>query len=452
MKKLKIFPKMFIQIFSVLSIIVLLIHISIYLIFPKTYLDTREAEINKTANEISYSLEGKNINDIKRATELYSKNSDIKVFVSSEKKDNEVEVSNDLNINLDSPNNSLIIEERRITLNDGHQLYLKFISTADMLQDAKNLSLGFLPYSLSISLLLSAVVSLIYSRSIKNNIDEIKSVTDQMIQLDRNACLVHTSDDEVGELKEQINELYFTLLKSIDDIELKNKEIMELEKLKYDFLKGASHELKTPLASLKIILENMIYNVGKYKNRDVYLEQCVDIVDGLSSNISQILSIYSIDHLKNDEEDVIIQEVLKEVLDKYELLAQQKNILVNNKIGSEHIYIGRNAFNVILSNLISNAVKYTNNCGIIDSVVNYVEQDEKVYIKGYIYDYVKKKTFEVLSILDLETNMLKYCVVDGKFEEYYITHCQQMISNGDLIIVNKFSDFNSDEQNILKDL
>lgn len=366
MKKLKIFPKMFIQIFSVLSIIVLLIHISIYLIFPKTYLDTREAEINKTANEISYSLEGKNINDIKRATELYSKNSDIKVFVSSEKKDNEVEVSNELNINLDSPNNSLIIEERSITLNDGHQLYLKFISTADMLQDAKNLSLGFLPYSLSISLLLSAVVSLIYSRSIKNNIDEIKSVTDQMIQLDRNACLVHTSDDEVGELKEQINELYFTLLKSIDDIELKNKEIIELEKLKYDFLKGASHELKTPLASLKIILENMIYNVGKYKNRDVYLEQCVDIVDGLSSNISQILSIYSIDHLKNDEEDVIIQEVLKEVLDKYELLAQQKNILVNNKIGSEHIYIGRNAFNVILSNLISNAVKYTNNCGIID--------------------------------------------------------------------------------------
>lgn len=64
-------------------------------------------------------------------------------------------------------------------------------------------------------------------------------------------------------------------------------------------------------------------------------------------------------------------------------------------------------------------IKY--NCGIIDSVVNYVEQDEKVYIKGYIYDYVKKKTFEVLSILDLETNMLKYCVVDGKFEEYYIT-------------------------------
>lgn len=366
MKKLKIFPKMFLQIFSILSIIVLLIHISIYLIFPRTYLDTRKADINKTANGISHNLEGKEINEIERTIDLYSKNSDIKVFVSQENKDNEVKVTNDLNVNLNSLNNSLIIEERRITLNDGHQLYLKFISTADMLQDAKDLSLGFLPYSLSISLLLSAVVSLIYSKSIKNNIDEIKNVTDQMMQLDKNVCLVHNSDDEVGDLKKQINELYFTLLKSIDDVELKNKEILELEKLKYEFLKAASHELKTPLASLKIILENMMYNVGKYKERDVYLGQCVDIVDDLSKNISQILSIYSIDHLKNDEEDVIIKDVLKEVLNKYELLAYQKNIVINNKVGLEHLYIGRNAFSVILSNLISNAIKYNCDYGRID--------------------------------------------------------------------------------------
>lgn len=366
MKKLKIFPKMFLQIFSILSIIVLLIHISIYLIFPRTYLDTRKADINKTANEISHNLEGKEINEIERTIDLYSKNSDIKVFVSQENKDNEVKVTNNLNVNLNSLNNSLIIEERRITLNDGHQLYLKFISTADMVQDAKDLSLGFLPYSLSISLLLSAVVSLIYSKSIKNNIDEIKNVTDQMMQLDKNVCLVHNSDDEVGDLKKQINELYFTLLKSIDDLELKNKEILELEKLKYEFLKAASHELKTPLASLKIILENMMYNVGKYKERDVYLGQCVDIVDDLSKNISQILSIYSIDHLKNDEEDVIIKDVLKEVLNKYELLAYQKNIVINNKVSLEHLYIGRNAFSVILSNLISNAIKYNGDYGRID--------------------------------------------------------------------------------------
>ena len=42
MKKIKIFPKMFIQIFSVLAIIIILVHSLVYFIFPKTYLETRK--------------------------------------------------------------------------------------------------------------------------------------------------------------------------------------------------------------------------------------------------------------------------------------------------------------------------------------------------------------------------------------------------------------------------
>ena len=103
-----------------------------------------------------------------------------------------------------------------------------------------------------------------------------------MMELDRNARLEYESKDEIGELKEQINDLYSTLLRTIDDLDFKNKEILKLEKLKYDFFKGSSHELKTPLASLKIILENMKYNIGKYKDRDYYINDCIDIVDSLT--------------------------------------------------------------------------------------------------------------------------------------------------------------------------
>lgn len=76
-----------------------------------------------------------------------------------------------------------------------------------------------------------------------------------------------SSNDEVGELKQQINDLYSTLLRTIDDLEFKNKEIFKIRKVKIWLFKGASHELKTPLASLKIILENMKYNIGKYKRK-----------------------------------------------------------------------------------------------------------------------------------------------------------------------------------------
>ncbi|EOU1216619.1 HAMP domain-containing histidine kinase [Clostridium perfringens] len=366
MKDLKIFPKIFIQTFSVIGIIIILMHLLIFLIFPRTYLDTRKAEIYNKANEISRNMNGKELNYIEQTLDFYSNTGDIKAFIKDVNDNNEVKIKKQVNINLESNNNSLIIEEREITINNGKKIYLQFVSTADMQKDAKNLSLKFLPYSLLISLLFSSIISLAYAKSIKNNIQEIKNVTDKMMKLDKKARLKLDSNDEVGQLKEQINDLYTTLLRTIDDLKFKNKEILKLEKLKYNFFKGASHELKTPLASLKIILENMKYNIGKYKERDIYINECIDIVDSLTKNISQILSVHSIENLNNDEEYLKINDVLEGVLKKYEVLVNQKNITINNYILDENIYIGKTALNIILSNLISNAVKYTDANGIIN--------------------------------------------------------------------------------------
>ena len=366
MKDLKIFPKIFIQTFSVTGIIIILMHLLIFLIFPRTYLDTRKAEIYNKANEISRNMNGKELNYIEQTLDFYSNTGEIKAFIKDVNDNNEVKIKKQVNINLESNNNSLIIEEREITINNGKKIYLQFVSIADMQKDAKNLSLKFLPYSLLISLLFSSIISLAYAKSIKNNIQEIKNVTDKMMKLDKKARLKLDSNDEVGQLKEQINDLYTTLLRTIDDLKFKNKEILKLEKLKYNFFKGASHELKTPLASLKIILENMKYNIGKYKERDIYINECIDIVDSLTKNISQILSVHSIENLNNDEEYLKINDVLEGVLKKYEVLVNQKNITINNYILDENIYIGKTALNIILSNLISNAVKYTDANGIIN--------------------------------------------------------------------------------------
>ncbi|MDM0801881.1 HAMP domain-containing sensor histidine kinase [Clostridium perfringens] len=366
MKDLKIFPKIFIKTFFVIGIIIILMHLLIFLIFPRTYLDTRKAEIYNKANEISKNMNGKELNYIEQTLDFYSNTGEIKAFIKDVNDNNEVKIKKQVNINLESNNNSLIIEEREITINNGKKIYLQFVSTADMQKDAKNLSLKFLPYSLLISLLFSSIISLAYAKSIKNNIQEIKNVTDKMMKIDKKARLKLDSNDEVGQLKEQINDLYTTLLRTIDDLKFKNKEILKLEKLKYNFFKGASHELKTPLASLKIILENMKYNIGKYKERDIYINECIDIVDSLTKNISQILSVHSIENLNNDEEYLKINYVLEGVLKKYEVLVNQKNITINNYLLDENIYIGKTALNIILSNLISNAVKYTDTNGIIN--------------------------------------------------------------------------------------
>lgn len=424
MKNLKIFPKICIQTFSVIAIIVLFIHLFVYLIFPRTYLDVRKEEIYTKANEITENLNGKSEDYIEQALDFYSNTNEIKAFIKKNAASNEVEIKNDLNVDLKSSNNSLIIEERKLKLDTGKSIRLQFVSTADMQSQAKNLSLQFLPYSLILSLCFSAIVSFVYAKSIKNYVVEIKRVTDKMMALDKRARLEIDSNDEIGQLKAQINDLYETLLDSISNLELKNKEILRLEKIKYDFFKGASHELKTPLASLKIILENMKYNVGKYKNRDLYIDDCIDLVDHLTKSIQQILSVYSIENLKDDEEIVCIKNELSRVLQKYDVLIHQKELRIQNDVKDETMYIGKTALNIILSNLISNAINYTYEKGMIQIGI---EQD---------YFYIQNKQdptqpkgnglglYIVRNLLD--NYKMKYEVIEGEDFIFKIQFKQQV--------------------------
>ncbi|WP_456152776.1 ATP-binding protein [Mogibacterium sp.] len=368
MRNLKIFPKLFIQTFAILGILIMVVHLIVFLMFPKVYLENRKSKINIRANEVSTALQGKDEQFVEQYLTFYSRSSEIKAFIDSNSDSGEVKIGENAENSIDksSDNNSLIIETRNIKLADGSKLSVNFVSTADMRQEAKGLIIKFLPISLAVSLAISVLVSLIYARLLTRNVQEIKEVTTRMMELDRSALLPIESSDEIGQLKAQINDLYVALLELIDDLEVKNEEIIKLEKLKFDFFRGASHELKTPLASLKIILENMKYNIGKYKNRDSYIDNCIEIVNGLAQNISQILSVSSLDHLSDDEEEIIINEILQEVLDKYELMAAQRSVSINNRLGDEKIYIGKSALKVILSNVVGNAVKYSDTGGIID--------------------------------------------------------------------------------------
>lgn len=438
MKNLKIFPKIFIQTFSIIGMIVVFIHLLVFFIFPRTYLDARKEDLYNKANEISNNMNGKELNYIEQTLDFYSNTGEDKAFIKDGNDNNEVKIKNKVNINLESNTNSLIIEEREIKLNDGKKIYLQFISTADMQKEAKDLSLKFLPYSLLISLSFSSMVSLFYAKSIKNNIQEIKDVTDKMMKLDKNTRLMVNSNDEVGQLKEQINDLYTTLLRTIEDIEFKNNEILKLERLKYDFFKGASHELKTPLASLKIILENMKYNIGKYKDRDFYIKECVDIVDNLTKNVSQLLSFHSIKNINNDEEYLNINDILEDILKKYAILANQKKITINKDILDSNIYIGKNALNIILSNLISNAVKYTD----VNGVINIGRTDEWFYIENsYGNNIVSNidKIFDVKFDLNKEnSNGLGLYIVSNILNNYNIKY---KVSHNDEFFIFKMKLF-----------
>ncbi len=95
----------------------------------------------------------------------------------------------------------------------------------------------------------------------------------------------------------------------------------------------------------------------------------------------------------SDEEYLNVGDTLDEVLEKYSILVNQKKININKELLDYNIYIGKTALNIVFSNLISNAVKYTNRNGIINIKI----ANDWLLIEN---SYDKNKISKINKILD----------------------------------------------------
>ena len=426
MKKIKLFPKIFLYTFAIMSFLIIISHLLIYFIFPITYLENRKDSIKNTADILAESIDGLDKSFINKYLELFSKNNEVKVFIKNGAIDNEVNLENKIDINLDSENNSVIIEERSVKTREDENLVLYFVTSKDMKREAKNISLSFLPYTLIVSFIFSIAISYFYTKIIVSPIVEITKVTNNMMKLEKDALLKVKSYDEIGSLKNQINTLYIKLLGVIDDLDKKNKEIIELEKMKVEFLRSTSHELKTPLASLRIILENMKYNVGKYKDRDKYLSVSIETIDKLTKMTVEILKVSSFQELKDDKELLNINQEVKTILEDYMVLSNNKNIEINNFLDEEEIYMSKLALRKVLANLVSNAVKYSYANGKINIGVKnnyfFIENsceplNEKQIKESFdLFSGVEDKSSNGLGLFIVKNILLNYGI-NYKFEK-----------------------------------
>ena len=385
MKSLKIFPKILATTFFILSMLVIGIHVSIYFIFPKTYLETKQQELSIKADQISSNLNLKEESQIMDFVDLYSKGNDITLMAGVGTASNEIEISQGIPADFSSHTNSLVIEERQIQTKNGENLNLQFITTTDLQKEAISLSWKFLPYTLLVSFVMSLMIAWIYAKMLTKQVQQMKKMMRKMKQLDRHALLEVQTTDEIGELKSQINQLYINLLQVIDDVEVKNETILQLEKIKYEFFRGRSHDLKTPLASLKIILENMKYHVGKYKNRDYYIDECIQIVDGLTEKVVDLLR-ESKEALGEKAKWISIEEEIQKVTQDHHWIAMKRNLTIHSHIVPKQLLIGQEAFKIVLSNIFSNAYQYAKR----GSVIRIVSDENCFMIQNEVNDAIEE--------------------------------------------------------------
>lgn len=219
-----------------------------------------------------------------------------------------------------------------------------------------------LPTSLALCLIIAFICSLLFSKVISNPIKKISATTEEMANLNQTLTCPIYSQDEIGILAKNINSLYKNLMSTICNLEEEKNKSSEAEKLKIDFLRSASHELKTPVTALNAILENMILGVGKYKNKDIYLIECKNISNKLSYMIKDILDTSRLDFMSESQikERFDLAEMLHKICEPYSLIAKMNDIDFQIQIqGACNLNLSKKYLEKILSNLLFNAVSYT---------------------------------------------------------------------------------------------
>ncbi|MDE6608007.1 MAG: HAMP domain-containing histidine kinase, partial [Lachnospiraceae bacterium] len=152
------------------------------------------------------------------------------------------------------------------------------------------------------------------------------------------------------------------LLTTIDDLQKENIRVSEAEAAKIDFLRAASHELKTPVTALCGMLDNMIMGIGRYKDWETYLPICQDMAVQFGKMIQEILDASKLNFAFGNEplEEIMLHAFIERLLSPYLLIAKSKGVSIDTDFSDDFsAKLPLSAMEKVLSNIISNAVKYT---------------------------------------------------------------------------------------------
>ena len=401
MKKLKLFSKTYIFTVGLISLIIFTSNILIYLAVPRVYLSNKEKEADIIISELTQKINEETSEKSFELAKGFAQKYNIQVFITLGEEQRSFQGVENVDIYIDKDvikdkslilpdltgegiiksseeeevdsinegifsqyinvNNSSIIKSRDFkTINDvkGN---IQIVTNLESFTETRDIILKILPYSMIVSLIVALIASYIYAKKITTPIKEICNVTKEMEKLNKRAFCNVESEDEIGILAYNINSLYENLLNTIISLEEEIKNVSESEKIKVDFLRSASHELKTPLMSMYIMIENMLYDIGKYKNHYIYLEKCKDIVSELSKMVQEILDTSKLNIINNKNESVLdLGSLVQKNIEPYKLIAKSKKINIKmNLKESFNIKVDEKLFTKAISNIISNAVNYT---------------------------------------------------------------------------------------------
>ena len=242
-------------------------------------------------------------------------------------------------------------------------------SALEGIRDSAKIANTFLASVGIFSAMISGIVIWIVSRRVTTPILQLADISERMCHLDFEARYSGNSKNEIGILGENINQLSDTLEHTISELKTANNELKkdiqkkeEIDQMRREFLSNVSHELKTPITSIRVLADSLM-GMGEVPV-ELYREFMEDIsneIDRESKIIDDLLSLVKMD--KSEAElnitQVNLNVLVEQILKRLRPIANRRKVeLIFESIREVTADVDEMKLSLAITNLVENAIKY----------------------------------------------------------------------------------------------
>ncbi len=288
-------------------------------------------------------------------------------------------------------------------------------------------------FRLIITFLIFALISIIVfyflSKYILDPVYKLNEATKEVARGNFTIEMEVKNHDEIGQLTTSFNQMV--------------KELRSIELLREGFISSVSHELKTPVASIKGFSELLMKNVDLSDKSRKYIRIINEESEKVSKLTEMILELNRVENTeiikKNDR--FRLDELIRETILYLERQWSEKSIDFDLNLEQIEVVSNKMVYHLILRNLIENSIKFSYENGLIEISLFVEDNKQKIIIKDYgqgicdeDIDKIFNKFYRGNNTCRFSGNGLGLAIVKKSLE----------LINGEIMVrscVNKFTEF-----------
>jgi signal transduction histidine kinase len=197
-------------------------------------------------------------------------------------------------------------------------------------------------------ILSSIVIYYVSQRILIRPLQEINYAADRIAKGEVDKRVVIKAKDEIGELAESFNSM-------ADSLE-------EVEKKRRDFISNVSHEIRSPITSIKGFIGGILDGVVPKEKQNYYLTITYEEIQRLTRLVNDLLDLSAIEsgQFRLRIEEVDINEVIRQTVIRFEPKIMKKKVKVDVLLQGEKLMVAgdKDRLTQVITNLLDNSLKY----------------------------------------------------------------------------------------------